>query len=109
MRDGRPRNRHGRRPPLIIAGLRDGAALVFDLDVVVADPNRTLDAYQRHELWPYRAAISSLAAAPVRGALFIAWTTENGWILVQQSWEEPLRGEPDRVRRGPARSTSSPQ
>jgi hypothetical protein len=74
---------------LILAGLRDGAVLVFDLDQVVADPNQTLQAYQVHEVWPHRAAISTLAATPVDGALVIAWTTVDGWLFVLRSWEEP--------------------
>lgn len=78
--------------PVLIVGLRDGAVLVFDLEEIVTDPNRPLDAYQTHEAWPHRAPITTLTAAYVSGVLMIAWTTEDGWLFVQGAWEEaPLR------------------
>ncbi len=77
------------RPNLLVAGLRDGAILVLDLDRVVANPNLGLDHYQVHESWPARASVSTLAVRYVGDRLITAWTADDGWLFVEHSWGQP--------------------
>jgi hypothetical protein len=85
--DGAPAGR-----PLLVAGLRDGAVLTFDLDRVVANPNFELDHYKLHETWPGRSPVATIAARVVGDNLVTAWTTDDGWLFVQHSWPvRPLR------------------
>lgn len=79
----------GGRPPLLVVGLLDGAVLTFDLDRVVADPNLEPDHYQVHEAWPRRSSVATLAARVIHERLLTAWTTEDGWLFVEHSWQDP--------------------
>lgn len=86
---GAPGPDGGGRPPLLMAGLRDGAILTLDLDRVAADPNLGLDHYQVHESWPGRASVSTLAVRYLGDQLVTAWTTDDGWLFVEHSWQLP--------------------
>ncbi len=79
----------GGHRPYLVAGLRDGAVLTLDLDRVLADPNLDLGHYQIHEAWPKRSPVTTLAAEVIHDRLLTAWTTDDGWLFVEHSWQHP--------------------
>lgn len=82
--DGTPAGRS-----LLVVGLRDGSVLTFDLDRVVADSDLGVDQYQLHEAWPGRSPVATIAAGVVGDGFVTAWTTDDGWLFVEHSWQAP--------------------